>query len=557
MASSPQMANHDLYTANGKQLSSILSLLKSCAKKKDLDTGSSLHADLLRGGFLGQSPYIATILINMYAKCGMISKAKQLLEELSIRDVVCWSALITGYCQQRQGHEALSCFQRMQIECISPDVVAFTCFLNVCGIIGDMHKGKQAHIQVANRGFVLKDIALGTALVDMYAKCELLDYAKRVLKDEILHRNVVSWSALIAGYVDVGRFYEALECLKELRNDGHAPNAITFVSILKACGSIGDIKKGEKFHEEILNRGLLGKNYTTLSIALVDMYVKCGLPTKAQQVLEGLPVQNVIAWSALIAGYVQQGTFHQALNCFERMQNEGLSPNAITFTCILKACASIGAIHKGRNIHDEVLRMGLLERDVVLGNALVDMYAKCGMLEKAHKVLKELPVRDVVSWCTLISGYAQQGQCGQALDCFEQMKNEDLSPDNIAFVCALKACGHIGNIDKGERIHNEILTRGLLKKDIVIGTALVDMYVKCDMLGTARVVHEKLHCRDVVSWNSLVAGYAKQGKGYEALKCFTQMQSEGVPPNSVTFNGILKACGSIDMASRFTNDILV
>jgi pentatricopeptide repeat protein len=225
------------------------------------------------------------------------------------------------------------------------------------------------------------------------------------------------------------------------------------------------------------------------------------------------------------------------------MQKEGISPNQITFISLLKACGSICAIEKGEQIRGEIASRGFLKTNAVLGNALVDMYAKCGMVEKAHTVLKELPVRDVVSWCTLICGYAQQRKCPQALDCFDQMKSEGLFPDDITFACVLKACGSAGDIENGERIHDEILTSGLLDTNAFLGTALVDMYAKCGSLAKSQAVHEELHCKDVVAWNALIVGYVKQGKGFEALRCFRQMHIEGVNPDSITFDAILKACG--------------
>ena len=173
------------------------------------------------------------------------------------------------------------------------------------------------------------------------------------------------------------------------------------------------------------------------------MYVKCGVLAEAQQVLEALPIRNVVSWNALISGYTQHCRGHEALNCFEQMQGEGLSPNGITFLCIVKACGSIGALDKGKQIQEEVVSRGLLEKDIVIGTALVDMYAKCGDLTKAQEFLEQLPIRNVVSWSALISGYAQQSQGHVALECFEQMQREGLSPNDVTFLCVLTACSHV------------------------------------------------------------------------------------------------------------------
>ncbi|MCO5575222.1 hypothetical protein L7F22_029020 [Adiantum nelumboides] len=137
--------------------------------------------------------------------------------------------------------------------------------------------------------------------------------------------------------------------------------------------------------------------------------------------------------------YVQQNNAKKALDCYERMRNEGLSPDAVTFSCILKACGCVGASEIGEGIHFEIDRMGMLKKDIVLNNALVDMYAKCGIFYKARQVLfKELPARDVVSWDSLLAGYAQHGHDDEALHCLEQMQHEGFPPNEVIFACALK-----------------------------------------------------------------------------------------------------------------------
>ena len=145
----------------------------------------------------------------------------------------------------------------------------------------------------------------------------------------------------------------------------------------------------------------------------------------------------------------------------------------------------------------------------MLGNALIDMYAKCGVVGKAQEVLRELHVRDIISWNALITGYAQYDQCNEVWSCFKQMQREGISADAVTLICILKVCGNTGDIDKGEVVHHEIMDENWLDKDIVIGNALVDMYIKCGVLAKAQNVFEILPARDVVSWNALISGYAE------------------------------------------------
>ena len=196
--------------------------------------------------------------------------------------------------------------------------------------------------------------------------------------------------------------------------------------MLKSCGENKDLEKGATLHIHLLKRGLLD-NKPYLACSLVCMYTKCSMFDEALEVLEEYRIRNIYTWNALIVGYAQQGLGQEALNCFDKMQShEGLSPDVVTFTCILKACGKVGAISKGEEIHVEIVKKRFLEKDVVLGNALVDMYAKCGILVKAKQVLEDLPIRDIVSWNALIAGYVQQGQGQEALNCLEHMQSEGL-----------------------------------------------------------------------------------------------------------------------------------
>ena len=206
------------------------------------------------------------------------------------------------------------------------------------------------------------------------------------------------------------------------------------------------------------------ENNIVLSSALMNMYAKCGALEKAQQVLEGLFARDSICWNALITGYTQQGHDQEALNCFKQMENEGLSPNGVTYLSILKACGNIGAIEKGKQIHDQIRSRNLLEKDIVLGNAVVDMYAKCGILGKAQKALEHHSNHNVITWSAIIFGYVQHGQSHDAPDSFIRMQNEGLSPYVITFICTVKAFVIMGAIYKGKQIHDEVVKRKLLEK---------------------------------------------------------------------------------------------
>jgi pentatricopeptide repeat protein len=224
------------------------------------------------------------------------------------------------------------------------------------------------------------------------------------------------------------------------------------------------------------------------------------------------------------------------------MEMERLCPNEVTFTCTLKACGSIGAISKGQQIHAKVVGKGLLGKDLALDDALVGMYVMCGCLLEATELFDALSVRDAVLWSALIVGYARQGLVEEALNLSEGMKHEGLSPNSVTYACILKACASAGLVGKGEEISDEIVETGLHRKDIVLGTAMVDMYAKCGMPERASTVLDELPLRDVFSWSALLAGYAQHGMYDAALVCLEEMRYEGLPANNpIVFLGVLNA----------------
>jgi pentatricopeptide repeat protein len=526
----------------------LVSALQLCARSKDLARGSLLHALalLLRTGPppLAERPRIACTLVSMYAKCGMMLSARRVIQSLPFQDAVSWSALISGYARSGQGDQAMECFSLMQAQGLSPNEFTFSCLLKACGATRASAKGREIHGQVACRGLLetTESTILANALLDMYAKCGSLRDARQVF-ESIPARDLVSWSSLIAGYAHRGQGHLALNVFEQMQAEGIAPNELTFSSILKACGSARDVARGEQIHDQIVDRGLFGSNLV-LGNALVDMYAKCGALCKARRLLEELPVKDVVSWNAIITGYVQEEQGQEALCCFVRMRNEGFSPDEVTFICILGACGNTGAIVKGKQIHNEIVGgPSSAKTNILLATALIDMYAKCGEFVEAQEVLfKQMSHRDTVAWNALIAGYVQHERSQEALDCLASMKREGLSPNEVTFLCILKACGGIGAISKGEEVHEEILQQGLLQENIGLGTSLVDMYAKCGALAKARRVLEELPIRETVSWNALIAGYAQQGHWQEVVESFGQMQREGISPDEVTFLCLLNAC---------------
>eukprot|EP00250_Pteridium_aquilinum_P020842 c24964_g11_i1 orf=2-1135(-) len=321
------------------------------------------------------------------------------------------------------------------------------------------------------------------------------------------------------------------------------PSIESLVYMLRRCAKEKHLAYAMRLHAYIQKKDL--ESHELLGNHLVSMLVEVRSIPIAHKVFDKLVLRNECSWNALISGYAHYGKSSQALSMYQKMQEDSLHPSGYTFIALLKACGKLKDADRGRQIHASISKLGIIQPECFVGSALVDMYAKCGLLVEAKKVFDKLPVRNNVSWNALIAGYANNEQGEEALNCSEQMQLVGYAPDAITFTCSLKACGSIGSIEKGRELHAEIERKGLLERDSVVGNALVDLYARFGLLSKAQEVLDNLSAQNVVAWNALLTGYAKHERHEEALKCYEQMHLEGVSPNPVTFTCCLKVCGSI------------
>ncbi|KAJ7552760.1 hypothetical protein O6H91_06G069600 [Diphasiastrum complanatum] len=224
------------------------------------------------------------------------------------------------------------------------------------------------------------------------------------------------------------------------------------------------------------------------------------------------------------------------------MQKESLQPDTYTFVLVLKACSSLKALDEGREVHAKVIQCDS-ESNIFVGSSLIDMYARCGRMEDAFRVFKNMPTHDVVVWNSMIAGYVKTGQGYKALKFFQEMQKVKLEPDALTFVALLNACASMATLEEGRHLHLQVVQKGL-EANLFIGSALVDMYVKCGIIEDAYRVFCNLQVHDVVSWSSMITGYVRYGQGEKALELFHQMQKEQVKPDSITFVSVLNACAS-------------
>jgi pentatricopeptide repeat protein len=400
-------------------------------------------------------------------------------------------------------------------------------------------EGKQVHGHMIKSG-CQSDLFLGNSLINMYCKCDQVSVARQVF-DKMPERNVVSWNAMISGYSQNDYCAEAWEIFCQMVCTSMEPDQFTFGSVLKVCAGIGYQEEGKQVHVHIIKTGYQSDVF--VGCALVDMYAKCGSIADAKEVFGKIAERNVVSWNAIIAGNAHNGFNKDALKLFCLMQQAGMTPNQSTFASVLSACAGLEVLKQGRAVHVHAIKVGL-GLDVIVGSALVDMYAKCQSIEDARNVFDRIPKRNVVSWTSMIAGYAQHEQFDEAFQLFEQMQQAGVNLNQFTYSTVLAACTNPEVVEQGKKIHAKIV-KGEFQSDISLSNALINMYAKCGSVEDGRIFFDKMLRRDVFSWTAMITGYAQNMFCEDATEIFCQMQREGMKPESFTFASALSAYAHI------------
>lgn len=516
----------------------FVAVLQACASAAALIQGKLIHGHIVESG-LSSHLFVGNSLIDMYGKCGDLQDACIMFNRLPDRDVVSWNAMIVAYGHHGYLQESFWLLQMMSEQGIEPNRVTFLCFLKACSSHAALAQGKQIHMYVIEHWSEL-DKQVADTLIDMYVTCGSLHDAQAVF-DQLRGQSFEAWNSMIAACIQLGNSNEALRLFQEMQHEGFVPKIGTFVCILQACSMMTALEQGKQVHYKIIECGFDSDIF--VGNTLIDFYGKCRSFDDACLIFDRLPSRDVVTWSALIAGYAQHGYCKEALEFFQKMQQEGISPNQVTFVCVLKACSILAVLELGKQIHNHIICSGF-QLDIFVGSALVDMYAKCGSVEDARLVFFKLPERDTVTWSAMVAGYAQHGHGQEALEVFQQMQEESIEPSIITFVGILKGCSSIAALEHGKEIHTCIIKRGF-EADLFVGSILIDFYAKCGCLQDAWAVFNSLPRQDVVTWSAMIAGFAQHSNYKLASQFFEDMQQEGLSPNEVTFLSLLSACNHV------------
>ncbi|KAF0891743.1 hypothetical protein E2562_010941 [Oryza meyeriana var. granulata] len=377
--------------------------LKACARLGGLREGRQANAVAKKAGFLGRIP-VQNALVTFYGACGQCGDARRVFDEMTERDAVSWTALLSAFTKGGMFAEALRVLGEMDV---TPNEGTLASALVACGRLGTARAGKAVHGWYLKREKELS-LIVGNALLDMYVKCEKLDLARRVF-DMLLARDIVSWTAMISGLVQCKRPSEALEVFNAMQTSGVKPDKVVLSTVLSACASLGALESGRWVHEYIERKGIEWDAH--LGTSVVDMYVKCGCLDTAVSIFQKMPLKNASSWNALINGFALHGRGREALDCFDRMVASGLHPNEVTFITVLGACCHSGLVQEGRQLFELMTKSYKLSPWEEHYGCMVDLLGRSGLIQEAYDVIKAMPMRPgVFTWGALLSACQAHGR---------------------------------------------------------------------------------------------------------------------------------------------------
>ncbi|XP_010678537.1 pentatricopeptide repeat-containing protein At1g74600, chloroplastic [Beta vulgaris subsp. vulgaris] len=519
------------YMGYGSNQFTYGSVISACSGLGSLLYGKMVYSLTLKDGFFSNG-YVRSGMIDLFAKNGRVEDAFRLFYDWPYEEnVVCWNSMISGGVKNGDHGRAIELFNQMRQCAVIPNSFTFSGVLGACIALEDDDMGKKIHGLVIKHG-AGEDVFVGTSISDLYSKCGHMDEAvKNFFRMPV--QNVVSWTAMISGYVQKDDVVSALGLLREMRKVGVEVNRYTLTSILSACAKSNMVDVAMQMHSWIIKSGLVADSVVAAS--LISTYSKVGEILLSEFLyLEQDACDNQGVWTVMISSFAQNKNMEKAMKLFCKMLLNGMKPDNFSISSILSI---IDCLYMGRQIHSYTLKTGLVF-DLSVGSSLFTMYSKCDRLLESYEIFLELPVKDIVSWASMIYGFVEHGYSHKAIQLFREMLLAERKPDQITLMGVLTACSSLVIPLIGKEIHGYAFRAGLGGESL-IGGALVNMYSKCGALDLARRVFDMILYKDQVMCSALVSGYAKSGYIREAFSVLRGMLVDDLQVDSYTFSSIL------------------
>lgn len=467
-----------------------LSELQKCT---NLSHVKQVHAQILKAN-LHQDLYVAPKLVAAFSLCRQLTLAVNVFDQVQHPNAHLYNTLIRAQIQNSQTSQAFVTLFNMQSSGVYPDNFTYSFLLKACSGKSWLPVVQMIHTHIEKYGFC-SDIFVPNSLIDSYSKCGPLGItsAKKLftVMDE---RDIVSWNSIIGGLVKAGELVEARRLFDEMPER----DAVGWNTMLDGYAKAGEMIEAFGLFDKMPERNVV--SWSTM----VSGYSKAGDMDMARMLFDKMPVKNLVPWTIIISGYAEKGLANEASIFYDQMEEAGLKPDDGTIISILAACAESGLLGLGKKVHASIERTRF-KCSTQVSNALVDMYAKCGSLDKAFAVFDGIAKKDSVSWNAMLQGLGVHGHGKKALQLFARMKQEGFFPDKVTFIGVLCACTHAGLVEEGLHYFHTMETGYGIVPEVEHYGCVIDLLSRGGRLDEAfRLVHSMPMEPNCVIWGTLL-----------------------------------------------------
>ncbi|XP_057969887.1 pentatricopeptide repeat-containing protein At2g04860-like [Malania oleifera] len=504
---------------------SILSMLSACTKLGTILLGKSAHAFSVKNG-LDSNLNVSNALLSFYSDCCQLHSSFNLFNRMAMRNTISWNTLISGCVYNGETKNAIALLKQMQQEAVKLDLVTLISILPSYDGDENLVQGMAIHGYAVKTGFD-SDITLANALISMYINCDDLVAGKLVF-EELPGRDVVSWNAIITGYRYYNLHNEVMVLFGQMIKDNQKPNYITLLNILPACCTQS---QGKSIHAQAVRMGIVVE--IPLLTSLIFMYARFDNIDLCSLLFEMGEKANISIWNAIISVNVQLKDVQKAVALFCELHQMGIQADQVTVLSLISASVQLTSENFAHSVMAYTICKGF-DNDAAVGNALIDLYARCGNISTARKIFEGLLEKNSVSWSVMINGYGLHGDGVAAFALLLQMKDSGIRPDSITYLSALSACSHAGLVEQGRIVFRCMLEDGIIPR-IEHYACIVDLLGRSGHLSEAYDITKRLPCTPSISLlESLLGGCRIHGNvdlGEEIGQLLFQLD----PGNSVVY----------------------
>jgi pentatricopeptide repeat protein len=462
----------------------FVTVLPICSAERWIEIGESIHGLAIKLD-LDSHVRVNNALMDMYAKCGFLLEAECLFfsEDKHERSVVTWNAMIGGY--SRNG-DISSSFHLLRLMTstnnLMADEITILNVLPACVGPTELSKVKEMHCFLIRNKLQDTHELVINALVSSYAKCGSLEYAVKVF-DSTHIQTVNLWNALIGGYAQNGDPENAVHFFFDMKATGIEPDWYTIGSLLLACAHLKNHCYCKSVHGYVIRNGLYRDSFITIS--LLSAYIQCGMVSTARMLFDLMKEKDMVSWNAMLTGYSQNGLPFNSLDLFRKMHLDfDIKPSAVATVSALVACTDLCIPRLGRELHSFALKNGYTD-DAFIGSSIIDMYAKCGLVEESRSFFDRIRQKDLVHWTVMLTGYGVNGFGKEAVKLYREMQRVGLKPDEYTYIGLLMACGHSGMVQEGLNFFEEMKSVQALEPKLEHYACVIDMLGRAGQLSDA------------------------------------------------------------------------